>query len=120
MLDIFHKLPPQAKKFLETQGEGAPSCLLTVPGLACTAATTSFVTAPVARVCRGAAGHCGAHDWPRRVAAQAAWGGGALQVMVTVSATPDPLLKSVSHREVSKAGQEGPGVLRRSGTHGCR
>lgn len=105
MLDIFHKLPGAAKKFLETQGRPGPDPGPCYHPLVCSLLKLTLqpgygLMVHVAACRRRPARHCGAHDRPRRVTAQAAWGSRPLQAMVPVPAAPRPLPESLSSREV--------------------
>ena len=105
MLDIFHKLPSQAKKFLETHGErrhcaaqgffGLTSWWDVVIGRRCCVSALRG-----AALCRRATRHSGADDRPRGVTAQASRLGHPLQAMVPISASAHPFLEPLPRREV--------------------
>jgi hypothetical protein len=101
MLDIFHKLPSQARKFLETHGNAMLEAIF-VKQCSCddicglprmplrTIATCS---------CRRQAWTRGTDNWVRRGIAKASWLCCPLQTVVPISATPRALFESLSNRQ---------------------
>lgn len=99
MLDIFHKLPGAAKKFLETQGE--VPLMQELQMFVCS--PTHFTVVTLLRCYehyRRTAGHSCAHHWPGGVAAQAARGRDPIQTVVTVPVTADSLSEPLPGGEV--------------------